>query len=119
MARSATRNKVGKDPAYLRWIRTLPCAACYPNLTRTGLVSGWIEAGHFRGILTTEAHHAGDHGMSETPPDATAIPLCAEHHRTGKDAVHGPLGRKFWAHHGLDRDALIGELNARYQERAA
>ena len=45
----------------------------------------------------------------------TPIPLCGYHHRIGKDSAH-VLGEKFWAHHKLDRDVIIAELNARYEQ---
>lgn len=91
-----------RDEKYLAWIRTLPCEL-------------WPRVGTMcKGI--TEAHHAGDHGFAQRPPDRTAIPLCGWHHRLSHDAAHGPLGRHFWAHHNLDRDSIIKQLNERYNQ---
>lgn len=106
MARSATRRGVGRDLKYLAWIRTLRC--CVPSCG--------VAPRPWRPI---EAHHAGDHGFSQKAPDSTAIPLCEYHHQFGPDAIHGPLGRKFWAHHGLDREALIASLQKAYAEGRA
>jgi hypothetical protein len=100
--RSATKNKIGSDGEYLDWIRTLPCSV--PGCRRRNI----------------EAHHAGDHGMSQLPPDRTAIPLCGfvGHHNFGKHSAH-VLGRRFWAFHGIDRDDLIAHLNRKYDKLTA
>jgi hypothetical protein len=98
--RSATKNGTGKDAEYLAFIHTLGCSV--PGCTRRPV----------------EAHHAGDHGMSQLAPDRTAIPLCGGvgHHNFGKYSVH-VMGRRFYAFHRIDRDALIADLNRRYDER--
>ena len=95
--RSATKKHVGRNPAYLRWIRTQPC-----------VVRG---CGHsFRFV---EAAHVGERGLSQRCSDLETIPLCSHHHRTGRDSQHR-LGKAFWAHHGLDRDALVKQFNYLY-----
>lgn len=33
--------------------------------------------------------------------------------------AHHVLGKRFWAHHGLDRDALVAELQRRYDAEVA
>jgi hypothetical protein len=107
MARSA-RSKGTKDKKYLAFIASQWCVVCE-------LVTG-SEAGT---PLRIEVAHVGRRGLSQKSSDRETIPLCTRHHRTGKDAHH-VLGRKVWEHHGLDRDAIILELNARYeQEKAA
>lgn len=63
--------------------------------------------------LVSEAAHVGLRGLGSKCSDREAIPLCAEHHRIGPDSHHA-LGRYFWAHYGLDRDAIIKELNRLY-----
>jgi hypothetical protein len=77
-----------RDPKYLAFLRTLPCAICGAN---------W-------GI---EAAHTGPHGLSQKASDLDAIPLCREHHRTGKDALDklGPV--EFARAHHVDVRALI------------
>ena len=61
--RSATRKKTGKDPEYLRWLRTLPCAV--------------RECSHCRGLMRTwdviEAAHVGLRGLSQKCPDREAV----------------------------------------------
>lgn len=91
-----------KDPAYLDFIRTKPCICC----------SAWWN---FHGQTTpTEAAHVGDRGLGQKCSDREAIPLCERHHRTGPLAHH-KLGKKFWAYHSLDRNAIIAQLNKEYE----
>lgn len=91
-----TPGKPTRDPGYLRFIRTLPCACCDSR----------------RGI---EAAHQGPHGMGQRSSDISAIPLCQKHHRTGSDSYHnlGPVA--FSEVHQLDVTALILRLNAAYE----
>lgn len=77
---------------YLAWIRTLPCLVCR---TRKGI----------------EASHTGPHGMGQKSPDTSAVPLCARHHRTGKDSYHKLGPRKFAELYNLDIPAIVGRLN--------
>ena len=83
-----------RDRKYLAWIRRFACAVCLLN-------------------RPTEAAHVGRRGLSQKCSDRETIPLCAEHHRNGKDSYH-KLGKRFWEHHGLDRDALIGNYIHEY-----
>lgn len=99
--RSATRKKTGKDAAYLDWIREFPCALCPLGTQRS----------------QTEAAHVGVRGLSQKSSDRETIPLCAEHHRLHKFSAHR-LGKKFWQHFGLNRDALIAALNYAFDNRA-
>ena len=109
------RSKGLKDEKYKKWIRTLDCVACFFVLWGSDFFFDRREDG----IEMTEAAHVGARGLSQKCSDRETIPLCAHHHRTGKDSHH-VLGKKFWQHHGLDRDALITEFNARYElEKAA
>ena len=122
MARSA-RSKGLKDKKYLEFVGSLACVVCVE------LSGRWIRDDFLvkrswsiyasAQTTPTEVAHVGRRGLSQKSSDRETIPLCARHHRTGKDAHH-VLGRKFWEHHGLDRDAIILELNTRYeQEKAA
>lgn len=120
--RSATAKKTGKDPARLEWIRTLPCVACVGMECFLRLLAGahtWgdIARIHQRQRFPSESAHVGDRGLSQKCPDSEAIPLCSiGHHREGKYSAH-VLGCGFWRFHGLDKEALIKELNRRYEER--
>jgi len=63
----------------------------------------------------TEAAHVGERGLGQKCSDRETIPLCAAHHRTGPESHH-VLGKKFWQHHGLDRDEIVAELNRLYEK---
>lgn len=110
--------KPGEDPAYLAWIRTLPCLVC--SISIYGLP--WIfspeadlifETAPIARIRIAEAAHVGSRGLGRKSDDRETIPLCPGHHRTGRDAHH-VLGKWFWAYHDLDRERIIGELQARF-----
>jgi hypothetical protein len=88
------RIKPVRNPGYLHWIRSIPCAVCR---TRRGI----------------EAAHTGPHGISQKSSDFSAIPLCARHHRTGEDSYHRLGPRRFREVHGLDIPALVARLSAK------
>ena len=83
-----------RNPAYLQWIRTLPCAVCRVT----------------RGV---EAAHTGPHGLGQKSSDLSAIPLCARHHRTGPDSYHKLGPRQFAEAHQLNIPALVARLSAK------
>jgi len=83
-----------RNPEYLKWIRTLPCAVCRTK----------------RGV---EAAHTGPHGLGQKSSDLSAIPLCARHHRTGPDSYHELGPRKFAEAHRLDISAIVRRLSAK------
>ena len=83
-----------RNPEYLKWIRTLPCAVCRAT----------------RGV---EAAHTGPHGLGQKSSDLSAIPLCARHHRTGPDSYHKLGPRKFAEVHRLNIPALVARLSAK------
>ena len=83
-----------RNPEYLRWIRTLPCAVC-------------------RAIRGVEAAHTGPHGLGQKSSDLSAIPLCARHHRTGLDSYHKLGPRKFAEVHQLNIPAIVVRLSAK------
>jgi hypothetical protein len=86
--------KPKRNPRYLTWIRTQPCLVC----------------GSRRGI---EAAHTGPHGLGQKSPDTSAIPLCAKHHRTGRDSYHTLGPRQFASVHQLDLESTVRRLNAK------
>ena len=86
--------KPARDQKYLAWIRTLPCLIC----------------GRAAGV---EAAHTGPHGMALKSPDSSAIPLCARHHRTGRDSYHKLGPRIFERHHGIDIRAVVVRLTTK------
>jgi len=86
--------KPTRNLRYLAWIRTLPC----------------LVRGRTRGV---KAAHTGPHGVGQKPPDTSAVPLCARHHRTGRDSYHKLGPRAFERHHGLDLRAIVAGLTER------
>jgi hypothetical protein len=89
-----------RDFAYLSWIRTQTCCVC--------------EKQHHPQLGTTYAHHAGPRAFGRKAEDRTAIPLCWRHHdRNSTKSVHA-LGKMFWVTYGLEREALVKQLNERF-----
>lgn len=75
-----------RDDAHLRAIRRLPCLVCERHAPS--------EAAHIRmADLSYGVEHVG---MATKPHDWLTVPLCAEHHRTGKRAEHAVGTRHFW-----------------------
>lgn len=90
MSRGPKKRPAEKDAAHLRFIHGLPCLICgQPG-----------EAAHIRMGVTT--HGKPGTGAGEKPSDKYAVPLCPEHHRTGKGAQHTMSEQKFWQSAGLD-----------------
>src|SRR5579863_7869046 len=83
-----------RNPEYLQWIRTLPCTVC-------------------RTTRAIEAAHTGPHGLGQKSSDWSAIPLCARHHRTGRDSYHKLGPRKFSEVHHLNITSIVARLNAK------
>ena len=83
-----------RNPAYLRWIRSLPCLVC-------------------RTTRAVEAAHTGPHGLSQKSSDLCAIPLCGRHHRTGDDSYHRLGPWKFAAVHELNIRAMVARLSGK------
>src|SRR5579871_5804923 len=84
--------KPARSAVYLAWIRTQPCVVC----GRTQ----WIEAAH-----------TGLRGLGQKSSDYSAIPLCAAHHRTGKDSYHRLGARQFAQTHNVDIPDIVRRLN--------
>ena len=94
-----TRSR-GRNEAYKRFIRQLPCCVCCK--TR------WIEAAHF-----------GPHGLGQKASDFNCLPLCHTCHRTGVQSYHKLGPRRFAEVHCLDPLALIEKLNRFWKEKLA
>jgi hypothetical protein len=82
-----------RDPAYKRFIRALPCIACF----------------HTWGI---DPCHTGQHGVSQKACDYSCIPLCRQCHGE-YDA--NPV--RFAARHKLDIPTLIKVFTTFYQTK--
>ena len=92
--RTTPRRGPERDPAYLEFVRTQPCAA------RSAAV-GW----ECRGPI--HAHHAGARGLGQKCPDREAIPLCSRHHQewhdgNGRFVGMGKAARRVFAAIAID-----------------
>ena len=86
-------SKPVRDPAYLRFIRALPCVACL----RT-----W----------SVEAAHTGAHGIGQKSCDLKTIPLCRRCH-----PAFDAEPREFAETWKLDIPALIARFNEFYRTK--
>ena len=90
-----------RDPAYLKWVRTFPCAACGK--------AGPSHAHH----LT----HAQPKARGLKAGDQFTLPVCQTHHQDGPQSIHGHGNeREWWAVRGIDAIALSEKFRARYLE---
>ncbi len=96
-----------KDPAYLAFIRSMPCIIC---LLRSGGDCAHQET-------RTEAAHVGYRGLRQKCSDRETIPLCAWHHRLSPSSHHR-LGRFFWVFHKITKATVITALHAKYEQEA-
>jgi|HubBroStandDraft_1064217.scaffolds.fasta_scaffold25220_6 hypothetical protein len=113
--RSATRERIGKDPLYLHWIGTLPCCVCEVNIANQDTARTWEQR------TPTERAHLGPRGLSQKVPDRRVVPLCTFHHRGSVASLHALGPKVFWMQRGLDPEELITKYNERFDngERAA
>lgn len=102
------------DPAYLNWIRSLPCAYC--------LALGPSEAHHSTvhpsrcepcSGTQRGRHEAGKRGKGTKSHDHYAIPLCLKHHRDFHDSARD---FRTWnkAQKRLWQEAMVHEFHSRY-----
>lgn len=87
-------NKPVRDPAYLRFIRLLPCIAC--GRQKWGM----------------QAMHTGPHGIGQKASDLDALPGCLACHRE----LHQIGPEKFQLKHHLDFTALRTMFQHFYNE---
>ena len=87
-----------RSEAYKKFIRKFPCVCC----------------GEARGIETA---HFGPHGIGQKSSDYLTLPLCQEHHRTGKHAYHKMAPADFATVHGIDIEALQGYFQRVWEMR--
>lgn len=102
-----------RNRAYMKFVTDQPCVICEISRAELAKMGFTGDKYDITQTLHTEAAHVGVRGMAQKCSDLETIPLCGEHHRTGKDSHH-VLGKRFWEHHGIDRQALIARLNAAY-----
>jgi len=97
-ATSPTRRGPPRDPAYLAWIRELPCIACGTE--------GRSEA----------AHTGSDGGMSMKASDYSCVPLCADCHTQAPGAYHRIGKRALERTHGFCCAAQVKRLHAEWRD---
>ncbi len=105
--KKARRGRV-LNPAFLLFVRGFACVVC---------AQGRFIMSDYDGLQDsyTEAAHVGKRGLGQKCNDDETLPLCAWHHRTGRQSAH-VMGSKFWNHHMLDRDKLIAEMQRRFTQ---
>lgn len=105
-AGGATRQREPRqlDPAYLGWIRTLPCVACTVLNVQQKTPT---EAAHPK---HGEAGAWREFGAAERSHDRMAVPLCSAHHR-GRGGEHDSGQRQFWDGIGVRLPELVRALN--------
>jgi hypothetical protein len=85
-----------RDPAFLKFVRTMPCVACGK--------SGPSDAAHIR--APSIEHGKRYTGKGEKPSDRWAVPLCRGCHR----AQHKTAEPTFWARLGKNPFNIAVEL---------
>lgn len=116
--RSATRNQIGKDPAYRWWIEGQPCICCQQliQLQYMAIAAGAGPQEPYRQQSRTECAHLGVRGLSQKCSDLETLPLCGlEHHREGPHSAH-KLQRGFTKHWKFDLPMLFAWYWDRYEE---
>lgn len=93
-----------KEPAYLQWVRRLPCVICG--------TTNRVEAAHIRSGYSAPGWPPT--GMAQKPSDFRCAPLCATCHREGPDSQHRANERAWWACHGIDPPDFCAALRAAY-----
>lgn len=96
--RSPTNKKRARDMDYMAWVKTLPCLACGAK-------------------APSEAAHTGPRGLGQKAPDSQVIPLCAEDHRTGRNALDRIGPAAFQKMYSIDFAGVVADLNRRYGAR--
>jgi hypothetical protein len=98
------------DEDFRRFVRTFACIVCARGLLIRE-VDGWQwRYQHSR----TECAHVGRRGVGQKCSDCESLPLCAFRHHSVGVYSHHTLGKRFWGFHGLDRHALITEMQRLY-----
>jgi hypothetical protein len=87
-----------RNEAYKRFVRRFPCVVC--GETRR------IETAHF-----------GPHGIAQKSSDYSVLPLCPEHHRTGRHAYHKMKPADFATVHGIDVASLQGYFQDVWEDK--
>jgi len=65
------------------------------------------------------AHVGSIRGMRQKCSDYESLPLCPRHHDHGQPESHHTLQKKFFEHHGLDKEQLIRDFQEAWEARNA
>ena len=95
------------DKNYLSLVRSLPCLHC-------GMEPS--EAAHLR---LSSAAYGKTSGLGKKPDARWVLPLCAEHHRLGRNAQHNQGERQFWEALGINPLATCVALYAQAGDMVA
>ena len=88
-----------RDPRYLSWIRSLPCAAC-------------------GSVFNIDAAHTGLRGLGQKADDRSCIPLCRRHHdRRQPYSIHKLGLAKFSQRFNINIPLLVARLSEPPQMR--
>lgn len=127
--RKHRKPKPGDNPAFLAFVRTLPCFVCYREVYEFFGSEPWALIELLESEATfpvqrtrTEAAHLGRstsrRGLKQKYPDNESGPLCSDHHTRFKTSHHANA-RSFWDIHGIERDELIDQIQALYAQSKA
>lgn len=113
------------DPEFLAWLRTWPCYVCLRQFCILNAIPFWwaCDAENRRSTVNhrpwitcgpTEAAHVGPRGLGQKCKDREAMPLGTKHHEHqtagGGPESHHTLGKRFWEHHGLEKETVLAIL---------
>lgn len=97
-----------RDPAYLKWVRRLPCVGC----ACAGIAKYGVEAAHYKGPIA--AHGWREAGISERGDDVRCLGLCPACHR-GPKGEHMSGQRRYWDSLGICPACLALSLRSAYE----
>jgi hypothetical protein len=99
-----------RDPAFLQWLRRLPCIACETELRLPSMRwdCGRVQAAHQKLAIASKGWREG--GLGPRVDDQRACPICEWHHLLAPDACDKGQ-RAFWRRLFGD-EAVVADLCA-------
>jgi hypothetical protein len=108
LIRRAPKPRPGADRLYCEFVRCFACIVCARRWI------GQCDGPEYGQASPTECAHVGRRGLGQRCPDRECLPLCRKKHHQFGPHSHHVLGKRFWSFHGLDRVALITQLQQIY-----
>lgn len=110
------RAAMGQNPAYRAFVRTFGCGLLWlPSTTR--------RRGNWNNLENSKiSHRMRPRRQAGYRPEVPRLRIPAPvRNRTppGRPESHHRLGKRFWAFHGLDRVALIKQMQSLWLEESA